>query len=98
MPCASTSLRTSFTDWGRSPAIFPPFDSDRLLHPSELDHLHRDRQRQPVLAIEVESRHALDALQALSQRVGVDVQQTRRADGVSPAVEEGLERSEQLGS
>ncbi len=62
----------------------------------ELDHLHGDLDREPVVAAEIEPRELRDPAQPLAQRVGMDVQRLRgSADRPVPA-KELLERREKL--
>src|SRR5712691_4174994 len=95
IPILSTSVRTSSTDVGAS-AIVSPFLSCGSPHPAELDHLRRNREREPVLAIEVDARHTLDPMQSLTKRVGMDEQCARGGDHVAAVVEVSLERVEEL--
>src|SRR2546430_15024385 len=62
-PLSSTSLRTSLTVFGPSAAIFPPFLVGHSLHASKLHDLHGDGEREPVLPLQIDPSHLLDAPQ-----------------------------------
>src|SRR2546422_3907514 len=86
MPILSTSLRTSSTDFGAS-AIVSPFPLGGSPHPPELDDLGRDREREPVLAVEIDARDPPDPVEPLPECVRVDEQRPRGRHDVATVIE-----------
>src|SRR5437773_8061564 len=97
IPILSTSFRTSSTDRGAASAIVPPLPCG-VPHPSELDHFGRDREREPVVVLEIDTGDGTDPSQPLPERVRVDEQCARRAHHVAPTIEIALERVQQAGA
>src|SRR6476619_1577938 len=62
----------------------------------ELDHLHGDLDREPVVAAQVESRELANAPEPLPQRVGMDVQRLRGGADRAVTAKKLLERRQEL--
>ena len=67
----------------------------RAVQPRELD---GELERQEVLLVEVQTGEGLDAVEALAERVGVDVERAGGRGERAAVAEVALERPQQLGA